>query len=731
MSNTKKNKQKKNNTMKKKSVYLIDSKQSKRYKSMEEKFEKINYDTNQSAEEIELSISKKLKLMFSPKSIKPEDDYYTFINYQWIKGTEKNKLLETKFYEQYDDFRIVQEKVYYDIIDIIKNYIKKSHTPLAKQMENVLLSETSGNDNKIIQHIFKTIKKVDEFIAADDLYGLLAFNNRNELVNLSNPIRWKMMPNAYDPTKYANYLLMPILPIVDYSVYLDDPDDTLAKKQYKTLFKKKYNEYLNELFHAIYENKRDVEGLEDMDDQVYDIGKVILETMFSQSVPEKEPNNYNNVVKAKDALPLYGFDWDKFSKCIGYKETPDFFIVNSLSYLKTMMEVLTKCWKTKKWRIWWIYINVKQQIRFSHKLYPIYFNFYEKYIEGAKINLPKVISPIFILSLCFDSFITNEYIDKYKNEENATYTEKFANDLRLVFINILETNEWLSPKTKLYAIIKLEKMKMVMGVTKNPNKDPLLGYSRDDVWENIEKIYQWRKEKLIQLNKKQVIELPEVDWTKLKLNGRQCYIVNAYYTPSRNDMYIPLAYLQKPFIDLGERGIEYSLAYIGFTIAHELSHSLDATGRRYSYDGKLLNWWTDADLKYYDKIIKNVIEQYEVFASYDKLKFDVKLTIDEDLADISGLAICTRYLIDFQNKNDDIIPIKVLSLKALFTYFAIQMRQNIARRSYKYQFMTNPHPLDKYRVNVSLSRIKIFKDLYNVKKGDHMYWEHKGSEHIW
>jgi predicted metalloendopeptidase len=45
------------------------------------------------------------------------------------------------------------------------------------------------------------------------------------------------------------------------------------------------------------------------------------------------------------------------------------------------------------------------------------------------------------------------------------------------------------------------------------------------------------------------------------------------------------------------------------------------------------------------------------------------------------------------------------------------------------QLKTNPHPLDKYRCNVPLSRSEIFKSLYNVKKGDGMWWHN--SDTIW
>ena len=215
-----------------------------------------------------------------------------------------------------------------------------------------------------------------------------------------------------------------------------------------------------------------------------------------------------------------------------------------------------------------------------------------------------------------------------------------------------------------------------------------------------------------------------MDWTQVppKFIGTQAYVVNASYTPSKNGIYIPLGYIQKPFVDLDERGLEYNLARIGFTICHEMSHSLDDWGSKYDEFGRLNNWWTPKDKKKFKKIQEDVIKQYEDFALRDGIKFDASPSIGEDLADISGLTICLEYLRDFQLKNEDILPMQKLSFEALFVYFAVQQRQIINKKALAAQLKTNPHPLDKYRTNVPLSRMPVFRTIYNVEKGDKMWW---------
>ena len=180
---------------------------------------------------------------------------------------------------------------------------------------------------------------------------------------------------------------------------------------------------------------------------------------------------------------------------------------------------------------------------------------------------------------------------------------------------------------------------------------------------------------------------------------------------------------------MDERGIEYNLAHIGFTLAHEMSHSLDDWGSQYDYQGNLHNWWTPEDKKKHETIQQDVIRQYNDFAKRDGIHFDASIGVGEDLADISGLAICDEYLQDYQEKNKDILPIRVISFESFYIYYAYQQKQLIGKKALSAQLKSNPHPLDKYRCNIPLSRSLIFRALYNVKKGDGMWWHNTNT--VW
>jgi putative endopeptidase len=684
------------------------------------KFNLIKYNKN-----IEQELVKLFNRPFTPSKIKMQDDYYTYINYQWIESQTKKIEKEDKFYVQVDSFRIVQENVYYELMELVREYYKNNHTTRAKLVKNVYESFLNYDQKSIMKNIKETTDTLDNLILGGDVYKMLAFVNKNEIVSWGSPLAWSILPDDRQASIYRSYISSPRLTLYDYELYLVELG-TPAEIKYKREFKERYMQYLTDLFDSCL-GKNHGHDMESIWNIEYNM---LLNMGMCESVKSESPDHYN-IVKTSDSLSVYNFDFIKFTEYLGYEKTPDFFVTTSLMYLKCGMENIHKNWNTPEWKTYWYYIYLRQIIRFSKDFSYIHYDFHGKFVRGNPKPLPRELQPIFGMAACFNTLLSNEYVNKNKKQEHIDYVKNLAEDLKTVFIRILKRNTWLSPKTKKFALMKLEHLELIVGSPKILREDPLLDYTNDDPWGNLMKLTKWRHDKFAQLDGKPTIDIPVIDWANepLKLVGTQSYVVNAYYTPTQNKIYVPLAYLQKPFIDLDERGIEYNLAHVGYTIAHELSHSLDNTGSKYDHLGNLKNWWTPEDKKKFDKKVLDVNKQYETFAMYDGIKMDGSLSSGENLADISGLAICEEYLRDFQEKNDDIVPIKSLSFQGFFVYIAVQARQKIYDKAIKAQLKVNPHPMDKYRVNCPLSRLELFRAIYNVKKGDKMYWP--STDTIW
>ena len=692
------------------------------YNTFEDKLEQVYGDIFSSEKfNLEKSDIRDLKKAVSPSNINPQNDFYSYINERWLNEKELDE--ELKYIVQVDSFRLVQDKVYRELLQIVNDYIKNNNNKLSKEISNFYKSQLKLNtDEQTKKHSREILESIDKIRENGDVWQLLGLTNYNETVSYGSPFSWSLNPDDKNPSVFRCYVDQPQLSLIDINIYFDDGTDINYKKNYK----KKFFEYVYKLFENSFGENHNF-NVED----VFIVEIEILTAMSCEYVKGKKAESMYNKITTKEALQKYGFDWAKFSKSMGFSYTPEFFITSNLNYLKCGTELLLKEWNSERWRTYWIYIFIRQLNRWNEKGRVIVYDFNGKFVKGQEKIVEKDLYPIFGLGFAFNTFLTNEYIDNYQNEQRINYVKTMAEDLKMVFIRIIKRNKWLQQKTKEKALKKLYNFNLEVGSPKILREDPLLNYSSDDPWENILKITDWRHNKAVKLEGKPVIDIPVIDWSQVppKFIGTQAYVVNASYTPSKNGIYIPLGYIQKPFVDLEERGIEYNLAHIGFTLGHEMSHALDDWGSQYDETGKLNDWWTEKDRKKFKKIQKDVIKQYEVFASYDGIKFDAEPSIGEDLADISGLAICREYLRDFQLKNEDILPIKALSFEAFFVYFAYQQRQKISKKAIAAQLKTNPHPLDKYRTNVPLSRMPIFREIYNIKKGDKMWWH--STNRVW
>ena len=70
--------------------------------------------------------------------------------------------------------------------------------------------------------------------------------------------------------------------------------------------------------------------------------------------------------------------------------------------------------------------------------------------------------------------------------------------------------------------------------------------------------------------------------------------VNAYYSPTKNEIVFPAAILQPPFFDpKADPAVNYGA--IGGVIGHEITHGFDDQGRKSDGDGVLRDWWTAED----------------------------------------------------------------------------------------------------------------------------------------
>jgi len=136
--------------------------------------------------------------------------------------------------------------------------------------------------------------------------------------------------------------------------------------------------------------------------------------------------------------------------------------------------------------------------------------------------------------------------------------------------------------------------------------------------------------------------------------------VNAYYSPSGNEIVFPAGIMQFPFFG-GELPGYINYGGFGSVAGHELSHAFDPNGRRYDVDGKLSDWWTNRTSQEFDKRAQCFIDEYSNFTvsgtNGSRVHVKGKQTLGENVADAGGLqASYAAWQKERKTKTDQDLP---------------------------------------------------------------------------
>lgn len=206
--------------------------------------------------------------------------------------------------------------------------------------------------------------------------------------------------------------------------------------------------------------------------------------------------------------------------------------------------------------------------------------------------------------------------------------------------------------------------------------------------------------------------------------------VNAYYSPTKNEIVFPAAILQPPFFSMNAPD-PLNYGGIGAVIGHEISHAFDDQGSRYDGDGNLNNWWSPKDQEAFSELTKQLIDQY---ASYEPLggkQVNGRLTLGENIADLSGLTIAHKAL---TIANQDKSPEKVAGWNPDQLFFVGWSR--VWQRKYRdkelvKRLLTDPHSPSQYRANGPVTNIEAFYKAFDVGPGDGLYKPETERINIW
>jgi predicted metalloendopeptidase len=206
--------------------------------------------------------------------------------------------------------------------------------------------------------------------------------------------------------------------------------------------------------------------------------------------------------------------------------------------------------------------------------------------------------------------------------------------------------------------------------------------------------------------------------------------VNAYFSPTKNEIVFPAAILQPPFFDpLADPAVNYGA--IGAVIGHEIGHGYDDQGREFDESGKIRNWWTPETNERFSAAIAKFAEQYNAFCPLEGACVNGNFTMGENIGDLGGLEMAyTAYKLSLNGQEAPVID-GFTGDQRFFLAYAQSWQDKTREGALRQLLLTNPHAPAEYRVNGIVRNVDAWYAAFDVKPGDKLYLPPEQRVHIW
>lgn len=345
----------------------------------------------------------------------------------------------------------------------------------------------------------------------------------------------------------------------------------------------------------------------------------------------------------------------------------------------------------------------------------------QKAISGVQQIQPRWKRALSIPNGMLGEALGELYVAKYFPASSKEKMLTMVNNLKTALGQHISNLTWMSEATKARALEKLNAFTVKIGY---PDKwrdysaltiDPSLTY-----WENI-------KNAMLFLTALDIADCGKpVDKARWFMTPQT---VNAYYSPSSNEICFPAGILQAPFFDPeADDAINYGA--IGVVIGHEMTHGFDDQGRQFDKDGNFKDWWAPEDAEAFNTLADKLVAQFDSIIVLGDTHANGRLTLGENIADQGGLRVAyTAYHNSLGDKGTDIDGFT--PDQRFYLAYANVWAANIRDAEILKRTKSDPHSLGRWRVNATLRNIEPFFAAFGIKNGDPMFRKSSDRVIIW
>ncbi len=641
-------------------------------------------------------------------TVEPEQDFYTYVNGNWVKN---NTIPDDE--SRWGGFGVLRKSTRKDMLEIINTSKELGTYKEGSDQKKALLIyeselDTVARNEAGIAPLKPLLNKINGISNLKDMQTVYATT-----LGVGAPFAGIGANADLNDSSMNTAWVFPGRLGLQRDYYLDQDEKTKE-------IRGKYVEHIARMLQYIDYSEADAEKA---------ANKILaLETKLAEprldKVASRDIRNFNNPTSLTDLQKMApSIDWKKLIDDMGIEKEIDTLMVMQPKYMKAMDEFLksTPIEDIKTLMVW---NTLDGSAGFlTTEMEKANWEFYGKTLNGSKKMRPADERALGTVDGSVGEAMGQLYVQAKFPPEAKEKAEKMIANIITAFQNRIEKLDWMTEETKEKAIEKLDKF-----TVKIAYPDEWRDYSEmmvkegNSYAENMMAVADWsQKDNLSEINE-------PVDKSRW---GMSPQTVNAYFNPLNNEIVFPAAILQPPFYNYtADEAVNYG--GIGAVIGHEISHAFDDSGARFDGDGNVNNWWTEEDLKEFEKRGKALADQYSAIEVLDSVYINGPFTLGENIGDLGGVLGAYDGLQLYMEKNGR--PDKIDGFtpeQRFFMSWATVWRTLTREDALRTQIKTDPHSPGTVRATQPLKNIDAFYEAFNIKEGDSMYLAPEKRVRIW
>jgi predicted metalloendopeptidase len=648
-------------------------------------------------------------MQYVDRSVRPQDDLYRYLNGKWLDSFQLPADRGS-----YGSFTFIDDATQEQLRAIVDGLVQAAGADAGKVDPEVRkladLYQSFMDEPRLDALGLKPLQA--EFAAIDALAdsggipALIAHLNR---IGAGAPYDSDVGQDARNSLQYAVIVHQGGLGMPDRDYYLKD--DARLKE-----VRAKYLAHVGKMLRMAGDAEAEAHAA-----AILDLETALAKVQWTR-VENRDPiKTYNKTAIADLPKLMPGYDWRRYLRSGDIEGKVDSVIISQPSYFgalgRLMAQTPLPAWKAYfKWHV----LSAAAPY-LSKPFVDERFAFRGTVLSGIPENRARWKRGVGLLDDAMGEALGKLYVARYFPPENKARMEALVRNLLDAYRRDIDTLDWMSPQTKMGAQAKLAKLVTKIGYPNVWRDYGTLRISRDDLWGNVVRANEFEyRRNLNKLGKP--VDRNEWDMTP--------QTVNAYYNPEMNEIVFPAAILQPPFFNVkADDAVNYG--GIGAVIGHEISHGFDDQGSQYDADGNLHDWFAPEDHAKFAAKTQALIKQYDAYEPVIGYHVNGELTLGENIADNSGLAIAYKaYHLSSAGAPPPVID-GWTGDERLYLGWVQVWRGKVREAEAIQRTKTDPHSPPAVRGTAPLLNQDGFYAAFGVKEGDKMYLPPAQRVDIW